>query len=558
MKENNLRNEQQTHSFIHQNDCELYKRIVNLNPNAVFLSCDGKFIFANRKALEMIKAENIEDLQSQNTMEIIHPRYRNEVAGRRVSNVCEEFSLDTIEVQLLCKDETVIAVEMESTVFVFGDELLTLTIMKEKVRRIEIDKAYLGRDVLINAILDSAIDGILIVDGEGKIINANNRLIDMWNIPEENFPDLDELSVLKLILSNLEDINQFKNIIERVFSVINEYFDNVRFKDGRVFDFYSCPLIVEGEITGRIWNFRDITKQAEVEEKLKISNFELVDTIGKLKETQAQLIQKEKFAGIGQLAAGVAHEINNPLSFTISNIDTLKKRIFTFESIVEEYRKLADNIVSLSYQDIACEFRLIKELECKSNFSYIIEDMDDLISDSIEGLHRVGRIVTCLRDFSGKYKTDMYEEYNLNDGIESTLTMVESELKYNAEVNRDLGDIPYIKANSGQINQVLLNMLQNSIYAIKMKGEDSLGAVRIKTYVLDKYIVCEIDDNGIGIEEKNIDKIFLPFFTTKDVGEGSGLGLSTAFDIIINKHKGEIAVESTSGKGTRFVIRLPI
>lgn len=546
------------HMGIDLNEYELYKRIVNSSPHGIFLSCDGKFIYANKKALELLKIGSMDDLLSKNTIDIIHPKYRNTVASRRLSSIGEEFSLDTIEVQFICGDNSTIDVEMESTVFISGDKLLTLTKAKAITGRKEMQRKLLDREALINAIFDSTIDGILVVDDKGKIININNRLFEMWNISEEAFMGLDEKAVLGFILKGMEDPDRFKSIIDRAYSIVNEYFDNIRFSDGRVFNFYSCPLIIGGEITGRIWSFRDITRQAEAEEKLNKSNAELMDTIAKLKETQAQLIQKEKLAGIGQLAAGVAHEINNPLSYAVSNIGTLKKRIFSYKNIIGKYRRLADNAEYLSYESIRKEIRSIKELENKSNFSYIIDDLDDLIEDSLEGLHRVGRIVASLRDFSGKYEADRYENYNLNDGIESTLAIMESEIKFYAEVKKDLSDISSIKANGGQINYVLLNMLQNSVYAIKKKAGHETGVIRIKTYEKGRYVVCEIEDNGIGIEEKDINKIFLPFYTTKDVGEGCGLGLSTAFDIVTNKHKGDISVESIPSIGTKFIIRLPV
>lgn len=537
---------------------ELYERIVNLNPNAILLSTDSRFVYANKKALEVLKADSIEQLRALSTIDIVHPRYRNEVAGRKVIRMDKEILPDTVEVQLLCMDKSVIDAELESRIFVFGNKLFTLTTIREIGKWKEMRRAYQERNVLINAIFDSTIDGILVVNDSGEPIGINNRLIEIFNLNEESVQKLDSEGIVNQILEGMEEPELLKRIIGKTDSYVNEYLDYVRFKDDRVFNFYSCPLIVEGEITGRIWSFRDITKQAQAEEKLNKTNAELVEAIEKLRETQAQLIQKEKLAGIGQLAAGVAHEINNPLAYAISNIEILRKRIDITNNIVSKYRDMAEDAVNFVCEEIKSQIDLIRELERKSNFSYIIEDMKELIDDSVEGLRQAGHIVHSLREFAGGDKGEKREDYNINEGIENVLTIMESELKFCVQIEKELEQVPRIKVNRGQINQVLMNMLQNSVRAIKLKGENSQGFIKLKTYLEDKHLICEIEDNGIGIEQENISKIFLPFYTTKDVGEGYGLGLSIAYDIITNKHKGEIIVESEYEKGTKFSIRLPL
>lgn len=537
---------------------ELYKRMVDLNPNAILLSEDSRFIYANKKAIEVLKADDIEQIKALNTIDIVHPRYRNEVAGRRVMSLDEGIMPETIEVQLLCMDKSVIDVELVSRIFVLGDKLLTLTTIREISKWKEMRRAYQERDVLINAIFDSTIDGILVVNESFVPISINNRLIDILNLNEDSIQELVGGGIFDQIMENMEDPELIKSIIGKPDSFVNEYYDYVKFKDGRVFNFYSCPLIIDGEITGRIWSFRDITKQAEAEEKLNRTNAELVEAIGELKKTQAQLIQKEKLAGIGQLAAGVAHEINNPLAYAISNIEILRKRIDIVTNIVGKYRAMAEYAGSFSCDEIKSQIDFVQELERKSNFSYIIDDMKELIDDSIEGLRKAGHIVHSLREFAGRDDGDKCDEYNINDGIENVLTLMENEFKYHVRIEKELGQVPHIKVNRGQINQVLMNMLQNSVRAIRLKGDNSQGIIKLKTYLKDKHIVCEIEDNGIGIKQENISKIFLPFYTTKDVGEGYGLGISIAYDIITNKHKGEIIVESVYEKGTTFIIRIPV
>lgn len=538
-------------------DDNLCRILAEMIPQAVFICFDNKFIYANKRALKLIKAECIEDIKYKNAIDYIHPHYTNDVIGRRVSKSGDRLLLDKIEAEFLCLDETVIDVEMESEVLILGDKLMTVTILKEKAKMEHAQEELLSKDVLIDAIFESTIDGILVVDNEGKLINVNSRFFEIWNLSYEDLLEADENTILSNILCNLEDVSQMQDIIARSNSLLNEYYDNIRFKNGRVLNFYSCPLIMNGEITGRIWSFRDITKQAEDEEKLNKLNAELSKTIERLRETQSQLIQKEKFAGIGQLAAGVAHEINNPLAYTKSDIDMLRDRINILVSLVQKHIKLTENMSEVSsFSKDSLDSNI--ELEKRDKINFIIEDISELINDSIEGLNRVAKIVSSLINFAGKRGTDKFVKYNLNEGIENTLTLIDSELKHRAEVIKEYGEIPIIKANSSELNQVILNLLQNSVYSIKQKNMGEMGKIKIKTYVAEKHIVCEIEDNGIGIEEKNIDKVFLPFFTTKDVGEGYGLGLSIAFDIITNKHNGEISVSSIFGQGAKFTIKIPI
>ncbi|MBW7992882.1 MAG: hypothetical protein FVQ84_23110 [Planctomycetes bacterium] len=190
---------------------------------------------------------------------------------------------------------------------------------------------------------------------------------------------------------------------------------------------------------------------------------------------------------------------------------------------------------------------------------FILEDINVLFDDSREGLDRVTEIIQNLRDFSRIDQPGSCDKYNINKGIEATLIVAKNEIKYDADVKTDFSEVPPIFCHSGQINQVFLNLLVNAAQAIKGQERDGNGTITIKTYTSDdNEVVCEISDDGPGIAPETLSKIFDPFFTTKPPGKGTGLGLSVSHDIIVNKHKGKLFVDSTVGEGTKFTIKLPI
>jgi signal transduction histidine kinase len=189
---------------------------------------------------------------------------------------------------------------------------------------------------------------------------------------------------------------------------------------------------------------------------------------------------------------------------------------------------------------------------------FILEDLSVLFNDSREGIDRITSIVQNLRDFSRKDEPENFDIYNINDGVKATLVVVQNEIKYDTDVETELSEVPQIFCSSGQINQVLLNILMNAAQAIKSQERDDKGKIAIRTYATDDNVVCEISDDGPGIEPDELQKIFDPFFTTKPVGKGTGLGLSISYDIIVNKHKGILLVDNSIGNGTKFTIKLPI
>ena len=302
---------------------------------------------------------------------------------------------------------------------------------------------------------------------------------------------------------------------------------------------------------------REIIDRKKAEESVRLAYEELEMSNNELKETQSHLVQSEKLASIGQLAAGVAHEINNPVGFVASNFETLENYIKKIQELLQMYGELLGEIEKSEKKVLLDKADTIGKSRDDMKIDFILKDLSGLFNDSREGINRITSIVQNLRDFSRIDQPGSLNKYNINDGIKATLVVAQNEIKYDADVKTELSEVPLIACNAGQINQVLLNIIINATQAIKSKKKEGLGNIKIRTYATDDDVVCEISDDGPGIEPEKLLNIFDPFFTTKPVGEGTGLGLSISYDIIVIKHNGKLLVDSTVGEGTKFKIVLP-
>ncbi len=262
-------------------------------------------------------------------------------------------------------------------------------------------------------------------------------------------------------------------------------------------------------------------------------------------QTRMRLIQSEKLAGIGQLAAGVAHKINNPVGFVLGNSEILVVYFRTIKNLLVFYESTPDE------SEI---FKKRKELD----MDYILADIDSLLDDNIKGLQRIIAIVANLKSFARIERSNGKTEADLEESIENTMCIAKNEIKYHADIRTEFGSIGTVWCNIGEINQVLLNLIINAAQAIQEQRRTDRGLITVKTgHVDDNTVFCTITDDGPGIKKEILEKIFDPFFTTKPVGKGTGLGLNIAWDIVVNRHKGEILVDSTIGKETCFTIKLP-
>ncbi|UII34581.1 ATP-binding protein [Fulvivirga ulvae] len=273
-------------------------------------------------------------------------------------------------------------------------------------------------------------------------------------------------------------------------------------------------------------------------ERVVAHNERLNDALHELKEAQTQLVQSEKMASLGQLTAGVAHEINNPVNFVSAGIDSLRVDYEDILALLNRYRAGA------SVDEI-------EKFEKEIAFEDLLEEIEHLFGGIKDGAVRTREIVKSLQSFSRLDEGNL-KRASINEGIEATLVILKSGLENRIEVVRDFGDLPEIECYPGQINQVFMNILSNAIQAI-----DGPGMIRISTSTEDNHVVVKIEDSGKGISQEHLNKIFDPFFTTKDVGQGTGLGLSISYGIIA-RHHGKILVKSHYGEGTTFTIRLPV
>jgi two-component system NtrC family sensor kinase len=268
----------------------------------------------------------------------------------------------------------------------------------------------------------------------------------------------------------------------------------------------------------------------------------------RLEEAQRQLLQADRLSTIGQLAAGVAHEINNPIGYVQSNLETLRDYVSSLFRLISAQ----DAALRQVGQSHAGPIQQIEKMREEIDFDFLAKDLPTLLSESQEGVSRVRKIIQDLREFSRAGHAEDWTLADIHAGIDSTINIVWNDLKYKVELIKEYGDLPPVECLPSQINQVFMNILVNAGHAI-----DRRGHITIATRVVGDFAYIEISDSGKGIAQEHLPRIFEPFFTTKPVGKGTGLGLSISYGIV-RKHNGEIDVRSELGVGTTFVIKLPI
>lgn len=283
----------------------------------------------------------------------------------------------------------------------------------------------------------------------------------------------------------------------------------------------------------------------KAEELLESKTKQLYAVNEMLMAQQEYLVQSEKMASIGQLAAGIAHEINNPIGFVLSNVNTLTGYLDKIIGLIKTYQEVESEVNNPEL------FQGIHTYYEANEIDYLIEDSGDLLNETKDGIERVKKIVAGLKTFAHSGEENM-QKADVNEVIRAAIRLTQNETKYTCELEQHLGDIPEIFCYQDQLCQVLVNMITNAAHAIPNKGK-----ITISSAADDTEVMIKIQDDGAGISEENISKLFNPFFTTKAVGKGTGLGLSISYGIIVEKHKGRIDVDSELGKGTTFTIHIP-
>ena len=374
--------------------------------------------------------------------------------------------------------------------------------------------------------LDCITDIVLMCDTQGNIQRCNTPFNKLVGLP---FKEVCGKSWASILYSLGFSIDNYKSGSGTVHDKSNQ----------RFFDLRSFPLRNKnGVVFGNVVNLRDITEIRGIHQELE-------EAYNHLKLVQIQAVQQEKMASVGQLAAGVAHEINNPMGFISSNLTSLSKyinKLRAFEASLVELTTNSGN--SLLVDEIA-------KVKKGMKIDFILEDMESLLAESLDGAERVRRIVQDLKSFSHVDEAE-WKPININDNLDSTLNMVRNEIKYVAEVVKEYGDLPLVTCRPQQLNQVFMNLLVNAAHAIETQG-----TITVRTRQEGDMVCISFTDTGKGIDPEHLNRIFEPFFTTKAVGKGTGLGLSICYDII-HKHAGEILVDSTVGVGTTFTVKLPV
>lgn len=406
------------------------------------------------------------------------------------------------------------------------------------------------------------ISQILLCDDPRQVTS----ILDEYNIDiliiDLMMPAISGLDLLKLLRSN----KKYDDILIIIFNTIddiNTY--NECFEHG-AFDYISKPINtfeLHARLKVAIEAKKSLNNLKNLLAVTKRQNDELKEINAQLSEAKFSLVQSEKMAAIGQLAAGVAHEINNPLGYMSSNFDSLQKHFARIKDFFLLYRQLSslDKTEALRKEETSFGYELIRDLNKKYddlNIDFILEDIDDIFAETTSGINRISDIVSSLRVYARTDKGDEKNYNNLLKMLQQAILITNNEVKYVAKIEVKVPKEIVIYCNGNQLGQVFINLIVNAAQAIKSQNRSSLGRITIKAKLIDNKIQIEVNDDGPGIPEENLAKIFEPFFTTKEVGQGTGLGLSIAYDIIVNKHGGSITAAGEVGKGASFIITLPV
>ncbi len=461
-------------------------------------------------------------------------------------------------------------------------ELTQKKLLESEHKRAEASKRHMAQ--LLSQIIDGDPVPTFVIDANHRITHWNKACAAISGLPAGEmvgtsehwkafYPERRPLMADLIVDGGFDEqfLSYYQNGFRRS-AVVAGAFEAESFfpclgEQGRWLFFTAAPLYnAEGQSIGAIETLQDVTERHRAEEnllqyqnhleelvvertkqlaaangELEKDREELEMLLSKVEEAQQQLLQSEKMAAIGQLAAGVAHEINNPVGFVNSNLGTLKTYIGNLFAVIEAYQAV----------DAGGERKMLDAALVKADLEFLRDDLPSLLAESQDGLGRVTKIVQDLKDFS---RVDQAERQlaNLNEALESTLNVVWNEIKYKAEVVRQLGDIPEVECVPAQINQVFMNLLVNAAQAIEQHGRITIGSG-----VENDYVWFEVSDTGKGMSQEVRNRIFEPFYTTKPIGQGTGLGLSISYDIICKKHGGRIDVSSEPGQGTTFRLWLP-
>ncbi len=395
---------------------------------------------------------------------------------------------------------------------------------------------------------------------QGRIIYTNRMGFETFGYTREDFENGVQATMLFAPEEREKVRSNMKNRLEDVPFDNHEY--TGRKKDGTLFPIlvYTSRIFENGTLVGIRGIVLDISERKEAEDQLQQLNRTLEQRVDErtldLVKSQQQVIQQEKLASIGQLAAGIAHEINNPLNFIKINFVTQQGNIADILSILNEYRAFTKQIDSNTVY--SSELQKLHSIEQDLDLDMLLADIPQIFAESQGGFERITTIINSMRNFSYKHALDEKVLFDMNKGIRDTLIISRNEYRYCADIETDLKDLPPVPCNPEQMNQVFLNLIINGAHAIASQKRAANGKIKIATWIDSTSVYCSVADDGPGIPLEVQKHIFEPFFTTKKPGIGTGLGLSISYDIVVHKHHGTLTVDCPEEGGTVFTIALPI
>jgi len=641
---------------------EQYRRILESMPDVAWTSdVYGRTRYVSPKVVALLGFTNLEIYAGGTHLWLnqIHPEDFGRVSQHYMALFEQQVAFDE-EYRIRRKDGTWIWVHDRATRTHDIEGLRCADgFMSDITQRKEAEADLRSKTAFLEAQANSTIDGLLVIDINGRRLMANERLVELFGMPAELMADSGDAKMLEYVVALIKDGEAFRKKVDYLYRHPKETSrDEVEFKNGKILDRYSAPVVDKnGVYYGRIWTFRDITEQKRNQEALQqlslaveqssscvvitdpqgnisyvnrkfteLTGYTFDEVIGKnprvlnagqcpaelyrnlwltitqgkewhgelcnrkkdgqtfwesatitpitnpkgeithylaLKEDitekramESQLRHAQKMEGIGQLAAGIAHEINTPTQFVMDNLTFLKDSWKSAYELVQRYRGAIHDASGQLPPAVASD---LQQAEKSCDLEFIIEEVPKAIEQSLDGARRVAKIVRAMKEFSHPDSAEKTAT-NLNRAIESTITVARNEWKYVSELVQEFDDqLPAVVCYPGDINQVVLNLVVNAAHAIKEKVKDGeKGQITVRTESLGESIEISVSDTGSGIPESIRNRVFDPFFTTKEVGKGTGQGLALAYTVVVRKHGGKIWFETEVGKGTTFYITLPV